>query len=144
MPSKSFLPLPSLGCSMPLSRVPCTKEQGRRRPQHARERPSTYPPPLPCCAQSIIEDPDGFIEQGGWEFLNMDKSDSEDGEGEEQSEDYAPSGSEEEEEEVGPVHVAGFGGPCASCGFRWALCRLLGFACPREGQRARSKALASV
>ncbi|KAG1678588.1 hypothetical protein FOA52_012595 [Chlamydomonas sp. UWO 241] len=49
--------------------------------------------------KSIIEDPDGFIEQGGWEFLNMDKSDSDDEDGEEQSADYAPSGSAEEEEE---------------------------------------------
>jgi hypothetical protein len=36
--------------------------------------------------------PQDFIEGGGWEFLNLERSDSED-EGSEASEDYAPSGS---------------------------------------------------
>jgi len=55
--------------------------------------------------KNIMEDPEGFIEQGGWEFLNLDKSDSEgEGEGEEEaSEDYAPdeeeSGDESEDDE---------------------------------------------
>uniref|UniRef100_A0A7S0S408 FACT complex subunit n=1 Tax=Chlamydomonas leiostraca TaxID=1034604 RepID=A0A7S0S408_9CHLO len=48
--------------------------------------------------KSIQEDPDGFIEQGGWEFLNMDKSDDEDGEESEQSEDYAPDEDEDEDD----------------------------------------------
>ncbi|MEW5314857.1 MAG: hypothetical protein WDW38_006322 [Sanguina aurantia] len=41
--------------------------------------------------KNIMSDPEGFVQQGGWEFLNMDASD---GEGsEEESEGYAPSGS---------------------------------------------------
>ncbi|KAI8465881.1 MAG: global transcription factor [Monoraphidium minutum] len=47
--------------------------------------------------KSIMEDPQGFVEQGGWDFLNMDKSDSED-EDEASSEGFQPSGSAEEEE----------------------------------------------
>jgi len=45
-----------------------------------------------------MEDPEGFVEQGGWDFLNMDKSDSE-GEDEESSEGFQPSSEGAEEEE---------------------------------------------
>lgn len=47
----------------------------------------------------ILSDPHGFVEEGGWGFLDMEKSDGEDGEDEEASEDYAPSDQDEEEED---------------------------------------------
>ncbi|KAL6764928.1 global transcription factor [Haematococcus lacustris] len=48
--------------------------------------------------KSIQDDPEGFIREGGWEFLNMERSDDE-GEGEqsEQSEDYKPDADEDED-----------------------------------------------
>lgn len=50
--------------------------------------------------KNIMEDPQGFVDTGGWDFLNVDKSDSED-EGEAPSEDYQTEeeddGSDEEE-----------------------------------------------
>lgn len=46
--------------------------------------------------KNIQEDPVGFFEQGGWSFLDVDKSDSEDEESE-QSEDFEPEESEEAE-----------------------------------------------
>eukprot|EP00894_Picocystis_sp_ML_P001992 jgi/Pico_ML_1/52509/g3205.t1 len=48
--------------------------------------------------QTILDDPQKFIEEGGWEFLNMEGSDTEDDE-EEEEEDFVPSDEEEEEEE---------------------------------------------
>jgi nucleosome binding factor SPN SPT16 subunit len=35
-----------------------------------------------CC----LQDPEGFVEEGGWKFLSMDQSDSEDEGGDEESE----------------------------------------------------------
>lgn len=56
--------------------------------------------------KTIIDDPDGFFEQGGWSFLDPDSDNEEQGRDEEDSEDdgaYAPSdeemGSEEESED---------------------------------------------
>ncbi|KAJ3669600.1 hypothetical protein LUZ60_011550 [Juncus effusus] len=48
--------------------------------------------------KTIIEDPEKFIEDGGWEFLNMDASDSETDE-EESDKGYEPSDVENEESE---------------------------------------------
>ncbi|KAI3435579.1 hypothetical protein D9Q98_001644 [Chlorella vulgaris] len=51
--------------------------------------------------KSIKEDPEGFIESGGWSFLDADQSDSEE-EGEDEESDFAPSdggGAESEEDE---------------------------------------------
>jgi len=48
--------------------------------------------------KTIKEDPEGFIEGGGWEFLNMEASEDEEGEGEE-SEEFEPEDSESESEE---------------------------------------------
>ena len=47
--------------------------------------------------KTIKEDPQGFIEGGGWEFLNMEASEDEDEE--EESEEFEPSASESESEE---------------------------------------------
>lgn len=41
--------------------------------------------------KTILEDPDKFIEDGGWEFLNMEASDSESDKSEESDEGYEPS-----------------------------------------------------
>lgn len=51
--------------------------------------------------KSIVDDPEGFVEAGGWSFLDMEASDDEDGEGdsEDGDEEFAPSDSDEEEEE---------------------------------------------
>ena len=48
--------------------------------------------------KSIKEDPEGFVESGGWNFLDADQSDSDDEDGEEES-DFAPSDEEEAEAE---------------------------------------------
>ncbi|XP_078365662.1 FACT complex subunit SPT16-like isoform X1 [Oculina patagonica] len=49
--------------------------------------------------KTINEDPEAFIENGGWSFLDPDSSGDEDGGSEDEAEsDYAPTGSEEEEE----------------------------------------------
>jgi nucleosome binding factor SPN SPT16 subunit len=48
--------------------------------------------------RQIKEDPDGWLEAGGWEFLNNEASDEEEDEDEEVSE-FEPSDSEEEESE---------------------------------------------
>ena len=48
--------------------------------------------------KTIKEDPEGFIEGGGWNFLDMEASASE-GEGEEESEEFEPSDSDSDEEE---------------------------------------------
>lgn len=48
--------------------------------------------------KSIIEDPEGFVEQGGWDFLNMDGG-SDGSDDEEQSDDYQPSGEDEDDED---------------------------------------------
>lgn len=48
--------------------------------------------------KSIKEDPEGFIEDGGWSFLDQSQTDSEEEEGEEES-DFAPSGAEEGSDE---------------------------------------------
>ena len=48
--------------------------------------------------QTILDDPQKFIEEGGWEFLNMEGSDTDDDE-EEEEEDFVPSDEDEEEEE---------------------------------------------
>ncbi len=47
--------------------------------------------------KSIKEDPEGFVEDGGWNFLDAEQSDSE-GSGEDES-DFAPSGDEQSQEE---------------------------------------------
>lgn len=47
--------------------------------------------------KSILADPEKFVEDGGWEFLNMDKSDSE--EEEEEEDAYEPSDAEESDDE---------------------------------------------
>ena len=48
--------------------------------------------------RQIKEDPDGWLEAGGWEFLNNEATDSEE-EGEDEAEsEFEPSGSESEEE----------------------------------------------
>lgn len=55
--------------------------------------------------KTITEDPDKFIEDGGWEFLNMEVSDSDSEKSEESDQGYEPSdvqtdsGSEEEDDE---------------------------------------------
>jgi len=41
--------------------------------------------------KTILEDPDKFIEDGGWEFLNMEASDSDSEKSEESDEGYEPS-----------------------------------------------------
>lgn len=56
--------------------------------------------------KSIMEDPQGFVEQGGWDFLNMDKSDSED-EDEASSEGFQPTGSGSDEDESSEVSSDG-------------------------------------
>lgn len=43
--------------------------------------------------KSIMEDPEGFVENGGWDFLNMDKSDSDEDE-DASSEGFQPSSEE--------------------------------------------------
>lgn len=48
--------------------------------------------------KSIKDDPEGFVEAGGWNFLDADQSDSEDEDGEEES-DFAPSGDDDESAE---------------------------------------------
>ncbi|KAG2482945.1 hypothetical protein HYH03_018170 [Edaphochlamys debaryana] len=48
--------------------------------------------------KNILADPVGFVEQGGWDFLDMEKSDDEEEEGE-ASEEYAPSDSGGEEDD---------------------------------------------
>ena len=48
--------------------------------------------------KTIKEDPEGFIEGGGWNFLDMEASEEE-GEGEEESEEFEPSDSDSDEEE---------------------------------------------
>eukprot|EP00958_Prasinococcus_capsulatus_P001992 scaffold179_cov368-Prasinococcus_capsulatus_cf.AAC.32 len=52
--------------------------------------------------KKIIDDPDEFLEEGGWEFLNLERnSDESDDDEEEEESDFQPDsdGSEEEEEE---------------------------------------------
>lgn len=50
--------------------------------------------------KQIKEDPDEWLESGGWEFLNNELDDDEEGEeGAESESDFEPSGSESEEEE---------------------------------------------
>ncbi|KAF3657988.1 FACT complex subunit SPT16 [Capsicum annuum] len=46
--------------------------------------------------KTITDDPQRFIEEGGWEFLNIDASDSESGESEESDQGYEPSDAEPE------------------------------------------------
>jgi nucleosome binding factor SPN SPT16 subunit len=42
---------------------------------------------IPIIPQSgMVQDPEGFVEDGGWNFLDADQSDSEEEEGEEESE----------------------------------------------------------
>ena len=48
--------------------------------------------------KTILADPEAFVEDGGWEFLNMEASDSE-GEDEEESEGFEPDSSEMDSEE---------------------------------------------
>uniref|UniRef100_A0A0D6QWA7 FACT complex subunit n=1 Tax=Araucaria cunninghamii TaxID=56994 RepID=A0A0D6QWA7_ARACU len=48
--------------------------------------------------KTITDDPDKFIEDGGWEFLNMEVSDSDSGNSEESDQGYEPSDMEEESE----------------------------------------------
>ena len=48
--------------------------------------------------KTILADPEAFVEDGGWEFLNMEASDSE-GEEEEESEGFEPDSSEMDSEE---------------------------------------------
>ena len=43
----------------------------------------------PCCCSARAQDPEGFIEDGGWSFLDAEQSDSDAEEGEEES-DFAP------------------------------------------------------
>ncbi|KAF6251518.1 global transcription factor [Scenedesmus sp. NREL 46B-D3] len=49
--------------------------------------------------KAILEDPNAFIEQGGWAFLDLDKSDGEDEDEEASSEGFNPGSDAEEEEE---------------------------------------------
>ena len=46
--------------------------------------------------KTITDDPDKFIEDGGWEFLNMEASDSDSDNSEELDQGYEPSNVEEE------------------------------------------------
>lgn len=46
--------------------------------------------------KTITEDPQRFIDEGGWEFLNIDASDSESGNSEESDQGYEPSDAEPE------------------------------------------------
>ncbi|GFR48098.1 hypothetical protein Agub_g9783 [Astrephomene gubernaculifera] len=48
--------------------------------------------------KNILADPVGFVEQGGWDFLDMEKSDDEEEEAE-ASEEYAPSGDGDDDDE---------------------------------------------
>ncbi|KAK1680603.1 hypothetical protein QYE76_041451 [Lolium multiflorum] len=48
--------------------------------------------------KTIIDDPQKFVEDGGWEFLNMEASDSETEESEESDQGYQPSDAEPESE----------------------------------------------
>eukprot|EP00249_Psilotum_nudum_P024634 c29245_g1_i1 orf=537-3725(+) len=48
--------------------------------------------------KAIMEDPEKFIQDGGWEFLNMEASDSESGGSEESDEGYQPSDVDEPSE----------------------------------------------
>lgn len=43
----------------------------------------------PARSPVFVQDPEGFIEDGGWSFLDAEQSDSEDEDGEEES-DFAP------------------------------------------------------
>ena len=49
--------------------------------------------------KNIRDDPEGFVEAGGWDFLDVEGGSSEEGEGmsDEEDEEFAPSSSEEEE-----------------------------------------------
>ncbi|KAL2602985.1 hypothetical protein R1flu_013130 [Riccia fluitans] len=49
--------------------------------------------------KTILDDPEKFIEDGGWEFLNMEGSDSDSEKSEESDEGYEPSDAEEPSEE---------------------------------------------
>jgi len=49
--------------------------------------------------KNIIQDPEAFIEEGGWEFLNMEGGDSEEEGEDEESDAYEPSEDEESEED---------------------------------------------
>ncbi|KAK1680631.1 hypothetical protein QYE76_041479 [Lolium multiflorum] len=48
--------------------------------------------------ETIIDDPQKFVDDGGWEFLNMEASDSETEESEESDQGYQPSDAEPESE----------------------------------------------
>jgi nucleosome binding factor SPN SPT16 subunit len=48
--------------------------------------------------KTILADPEAFVEEGGWEFLNMEASDSE-GEDEEESQGFEPDSSDMDSEE---------------------------------------------
>ncbi|GIL93381.1 hypothetical protein Vretifemale_20793, partial [Volvox reticuliferus] len=48
--------------------------------------------------KNILADPVGFVDQGGWDFLDIEKSDEEEEEAE-ASEEYAPSGDGDEEDD---------------------------------------------
>lgn len=127
MPSKSFLPLPSLGCSMPLSRVPCTKEQGRRRPQHARERPSTYPPPCHAAHRASSRTQTASSSRAGGSSSTWTRATLRMARARSRARTTRRVGAKRRKRRwalsmllalVGPVQVAAFGGPCAGC---WAL-----------------------
>lgn len=46
--------------------------------------------PYPSFPQAILDDPEKFHEEGGWEFLNLEQTDSEDEEGNDGDSDFAP------------------------------------------------------
>lgn len=63
----------------------------------------------PTILKSIIDDPQGFLDQGGWEFLNLEATDSDSEPSEESDQGYEPSDaepesySEEEDSDTGLV-----------------------------------------
>ena len=51
--------------------------------------------------KNIIADPEDFIANGGWDFLDMEGGDSEDEDGSEESEAYQPSDEDESDDDSG-------------------------------------------
>jgi nucleosome binding factor SPN SPT16 subunit len=79
--------------------------------------------------RTILDDPDKFLEDGGWEFLNADASDEEAG-SDDESEAYQPSDEEaaSESSEVRPPPAPPPSLSCEKRESRWG----------REGPAARS------